>query len=321
MEEFVEPARADAEARDDLAGMQRLLTPGDHALLDEIEHGIGDDVRVNAEIAAIVQMPQRLVGNAPEIDMQCRAVLDDLGDIAGNALGNRIGGLMRVFDERSLDADKAIDPVDVQERVAERPRHERIDLGDNRLGVAQHAHGDIDRDAEADEAVRVGRRHLHEGNISLDAPVLGQMRDLGERDRHIFGLPAMHERAHVGADEEAAMAIGGPLLDPERLQARGQEIEELDVGRVGFRRSSASTRLIGVAQAVPTKTRWPGFTTSTAASAEHSLSAISASCGPSLRVPELGECARGDPRLIMPSILKTPGFRKHKRGGRGPALT
>src|SRR4029079_5270263 len=36
MDEFVELARADAEARDDLAGMQRLLTPGDHALLDEI---------------------------------------------------------------------------------------------------------------------------------------------------------------------------------------------------------------------------------------------------------------------------------------------
>ena len=27
------------------------------------------------------------------------------------------------------------------------------------------------------------------------------------------------------------MAVGGPLLDPERPQARRQEIEELDVGR------------------------------------------------------------------------------------------
>ena len=75
---------------------------------------------------------------------------------------------------------KAIDPVDVKEGVAERPRHERIHLDDDGLGVAQHAHRDVDRDAEADEAVGVGRRHLHEGDICLDAAVLGQMRDLGE---------------------------------------------------------------------------------------------------------------------------------------------
>ena len=107
VDEFVEPARADAEARDDLAGMQRLVTPGDHALLDEIEHGIGDDVRVNAEVAAMSQMPQRLVGDAPEIDVQRGAVLDDLGDVAGDALGNRVGGLVRVFDQRALDAGQS----------------------------------------------------------------------------------------------------------------------------------------------------------------------------------------------------------------------
>ena len=82
--------------------------------------------------------------------------------------------------------------------------------------------------------MRVRRRDLHEGDVGADAPVRRQMRDLGERDRHILGLPAMHHRALVGADEEAAMAIGGSALDPERLQARGQEIEELDVGRSGL---------------------------------------------------------------------------------------
>ena len=104
--------------------------------------------------------------------------------------------------------DKAIDAIDVQERIAEGARHQGIDLGHDGLGVTQDAHGDIDRDAEADEAVRVRGRDLHESDIGLDAPIRGQMRNLRERDRHIFRLPAMHERAHVGADEEAAMAIG-----------------------------------------------------------------------------------------------------------------
>ena len=65
-------------------------------------------------------MPQDLIGDPPKIHVQGGSVLDDLGDVAGNALGDRVGGLVRVFDERSLDADKAIDAIDMKERVAKR---------------------------------------------------------------------------------------------------------------------------------------------------------------------------------------------------------
>jgi hypothetical protein len=58
-----------------------------------------------------------------------------------------------------------INPIDVEERVAECPRHEGINFGDNRSGVAQDARCDVNRNAETNEAVGVGRRHLHEGNI------------------------------------------------------------------------------------------------------------------------------------------------------------
>jgi hypothetical protein len=186
---------------------------------------------VNPEIAPMPQMPQNFIGNPSEIHMQRGPVFDDLGDVTGNAFGNRVGGLVGVFDKRSLDANKAIDAIDVQKRIAEGARHEGVDFGDDGLGVAQDAHGDIDRDAETDEAVRIRGRDLHESHVGLDAPIRGQMRNLGERDRHIFRLPAMHQRAHVGADEEAAMAVGGRPFDPERLQARGQEMEQLHVGR------------------------------------------------------------------------------------------
>ena len=66
---FIEPARTDTEAGDDLAGMQSLMAPGDHALFDEIEYGVGDDVRVNAEVSAVMQVLQSLIGNTPEIDV------------------------------------------------------------------------------------------------------------------------------------------------------------------------------------------------------------------------------------------------------------
>ena len=54
---------------------------------------------------------------------------------------------MRILGKRSLDADKAIDPINVKEGIAERPWHEGIDFGDDRFGVAQHTHRDVDRGA------------------------------------------------------------------------------------------------------------------------------------------------------------------------------
>jgi hypothetical protein len=50
----------------------------------------------------------------------CRAghSLNNLCDVTGDALGNRIGGLMRIFDKRSLHADKTINPINVKERIA-----------------------------------------------------------------------------------------------------------------------------------------------------------------------------------------------------------
>src|SRR5262249_1953465 len=58
-----------------------------------------------------------------------------------------------------------------------------------------------------------------------------QIRDLGERDRDIFGLPTLNERARFRADEEAAVVISRSLLDPKWPQTSREEIEQLDVRR------------------------------------------------------------------------------------------
>ena len=49
--------------------MQSFMAPGDHALFNEIEDWGGDDVRVNAEVSAGMQVLQSLIGNTPEIDV------------------------------------------------------------------------------------------------------------------------------------------------------------------------------------------------------------------------------------------------------------
>jgi hypothetical protein len=116
------------------------------------------------------------------------------------------------------------------------------------------------------------------------------MRNLGKRDRDIFGLPTVNERAHVRPDGEAAVAISRPPLDPKRLQTRCKEIK----CGVGLRRSRASTSVNGVAQAVPTNTRWPGLTTSTAASADRSLFEI---------------CSRDDPKSRNAACLNVVSYK------------
>ena len=42
------------------------MAPGDHPLFNEIEDGIGDDVRVNAEVSAVMQVLQSLIRNTSE---------------------------------------------------------------------------------------------------------------------------------------------------------------------------------------------------------------------------------------------------------------
>src|SRR6185437_11964826 len=75
------------------------------------------------------------------------------------------------------------------------------------------------------------RRHLYEGNVGPYATVRRQIRDLGERDRDIFGLPTLNERARFRADEETAVVISRLLLDPKWPQTSRKEIKQLDVRR------------------------------------------------------------------------------------------
>src|SRR5262249_38329755 len=63
VQEFIEPARTDTEAGDDLAVMHSLMTHGDPPLLDEILNRIGNHVRVDAKVSAVMQMLKRLIGN------------------------------------------------------------------------------------------------------------------------------------------------------------------------------------------------------------------------------------------------------------------
>ena len=74
MDEIIEFARAEAKARDHPTGVQRLLRAGDDASLDQVEHALGDDIGMDAEITAPLEMFQRFIGDAAEVDLERGAV-------------------------------------------------------------------------------------------------------------------------------------------------------------------------------------------------------------------------------------------------------
>src|SRR5262249_28608375 len=71
-----EPARPERAGRDDPVAMRALPGAGDDATLDEVDEGLAEQLRVNAELAMIAQQPQH--GVRPPADARLdRAAIRD----------------------------------------------------------------------------------------------------------------------------------------------------------------------------------------------------------------------------------------------------
>src|SRR4029077_11871910 len=111
VDEIIEFPRAKAKARDHPTTVERRTRAGDDASLDQLEHAIGNDIGMDAEIAALLEMLQCLVGYAAEVDLQRGAVLDDVGDVARDLLRDVVDRRMAIFRDFALDRHKARDTL------------------------------------------------------------------------------------------------------------------------------------------------------------------------------------------------------------------
>ena len=75
--EVIKPPGPKAVAGDDTVAMARLAATGHHACLDQVHNSVGDDIAVDAEVAPILQIAQRLIWDAAQSDLQRRTVVDD----------------------------------------------------------------------------------------------------------------------------------------------------------------------------------------------------------------------------------------------------
>ena len=67
-----------------------------------------------------------------------------------------------------VDLDRKVDVVDVDEALAQRPRHRPVELDDDGPGRADRGVHRLDRDAEGAEAVGIGWRRIDEDRIERE---------------------------------------------------------------------------------------------------------------------------------------------------------
>ena len=148
------------------------------------------------------QLAEHGIRNPPDAHLERRTVGNQGSDLARDpqrfwrALAH---GYLR---ERIVDGHDVIDLGDVDERVAERPWHLRVDLGDHEPGSLRRRLGDADLHSEGAEPMLVGRSHVHEGDVQREPAVREQQRDLREKARREISSSIVDRVAHVRADEQ-----------------------------------------------------------------------------------------------------------------------
>src|SRR5215831_10591123 len=99
----VEPSRSHAIAGDNTIAITRFAATRHHAGLDQVHDAVSDDVAMDAEVAPIPKITQRLIWDPAQADLQGRAVVDDRGDIACHTLCHIADLRMNILRNRRID--------------------------------------------------------------------------------------------------------------------------------------------------------------------------------------------------------------------------
>src|SRR5215467_9438436 len=173
VDKVVEPARSQAVAGDDTIAITRFAATSHYAGLDQVDEPVGDDVAMDAEVAPIPEMTQRLIWDPAQADLQGRAVVDDGGDIACHTLCHLADLRMEVLSDRRINFYYRIKSGEMSKALAVGARHRGIDLRDNHARNTQDCGREIHGHPEADEAPGVRRRNLKQSHVDRQ-PSAGQ---------------------------------------------------------------------------------------------------------------------------------------------------
>src|SRR5262245_57775957 len=145
---------------------------------------------MDAEVAPIPEMTQRLIWDPTQADLQGRAIVNDRGDIACHTLCHLTDLRMNILRNRRIDPYQRIELVDMNEALAMGAWHCWIDLRDHGTRNAQNCRREIHGHPEADEAPRVRRGNLKQSHVDRQPSASQQSRYLLQRNGHVVQLPA-----------------------------------------------------------------------------------------------------------------------------------
>ena len=106
-----------------LPRLRSLRGAGDDAGLDEVDDRVGEHLGVDAEVALVAQGERGRRRDGADPELERRAVGDEVGHELADPPLDVADRADRVLVRRDVDLDREVDVVDVDEAVAERPRH------------------------------------------------------------------------------------------------------------------------------------------------------------------------------------------------------
>ena len=123
VDEVVEPPRAHQECGHDLAAVALLARPGDHAGLDEIDDRVREHLGMDPEIAVVAQGQRGRRGDRSDPELQRRASGISSATYAPIRRSTSPDFPTVMLIGRHIDLDGKVDLIDMDEALAERPRH------------------------------------------------------------------------------------------------------------------------------------------------------------------------------------------------------
>src|SRR5215472_8466489 len=119
---------------------------------------------MDAEVAPVPEMTQRLIWDPAQADLQGRAIVDDRGNIACHTLCHLADLRMNILRNRRIDRHERIELVDVNETFAMGARHRWIDVRAHSTVNAENRRRDMYGHNEAKKATGVRGGNLKEND-------------------------------------------------------------------------------------------------------------------------------------------------------------
>ena len=222
VDEIIDTLRAEGKRRDGLAAVDLLFAVVDRAALDQLDHGVGKHLGVDAEIVLALERHAGRIRDRADAELQARAVRDKVGDEAADRLAHIVELHRRQHRQVVVILHERVDLRDMDQRAAQRTGLTVVDLEVNTLGLFEHGIDVRAVEREAEVAVAVHRRDLDAHGVVV---ILGA--DAGRE----IAVVRRNDVGIAGVDRLARCAAGKPAVARHLSGQRrvGIEVERIAV--------------------------------------------------------------------------------------------